>query len=136
MVSTLHVRLIEIYLPAKFQSSSSKKNFARASGFSGFWPHFDDVITGHVIFQKFSYCFNGPFKSLTTTWKKNHFSISSQKKVFWCENFLVSTRTDGRTDTQNFCYCINRLQLFLTKWYLNKFSNLNTIRIWFSTRPL
>ena len=44
MVSTLHVRLIEIYLPAKFQSSSSKKNFARASGFSGFWPHFDDVI--------------------------------------------------------------------------------------------
>ena len=35
MVSTLHVRLIEIYLPAKFQSSSSK-NFARASGFSGF----------------------------------------------------------------------------------------------------
>ena len=93
MVSTLHVRLIEIYLPAKFQSSSSKKFFARASGFSGFWPHFDDVITGHVIFQKFSYCFNGPFKSLTTTWKKNHFSISSQKKVFWCENFLVSTRT-------------------------------------------
>ena len=60
--------------------------------------------TGHVIFQKFSYCFNGPFKSLTTTWKKNHFSISSQKKVFWCENFLVSTHTDR----QNFCYCINR----------------------------
>ena len=52
---------------------------------SGFLVILMTSSTGHVIL--------GPFKSLTTTWKKNHFSISSQKKVFWCENFLVSTQT-------------------------------------------
>ena len=110
MVSTLHVRLIEIYLPAKFQSSSSKKLHVLLifSYNSGFFVILMTSFTDHVIFRKFSYCFNGPFKSLTTTWKKNHLSISSQKKVFLHVNFLVSTQTHGRTDGQNFCYCINR----------------------------